>query len=109
MDNQASQVEIPKPELVAKLKGLIADAKNMPLEELCKAGDYENDSDLKYPHTKGEQIADEILSLLLFQSWADAETEPVLDEIFDLAGQLDKDINQPEIWQELFALANEIE
>lgn len=108
MEDQPSHVEISKPELIAKLEGLISDAKKMPLEELCKAGDYENIPGLKYPHTKGEHIADEIVSLLLFQSWADAETEPVLDEIFGLAGQLDRDVNQPEMWQELLTLAKEI-
>lgn len=46
MDNQAPQTELSKPELVAKLKGLIGDAKSAPIKELCKIGDYENNPDL---------------------------------------------------------------
>lgn len=49
-----------------------------------------------------------ILSLLLFQSWIDPESEPVLDEIFDIVGQLDKDVKQPDAWRDLFELAKEL-
>lgn len=107
MKNHASQVELPKPELVAKLKGLIADAKNTPLEELCKAGDYKNNPDLKYPQTEGEHIVSEALDLLLSQDWVD--DDPVLDEMTSVLGQLDTGVDKPQDWQELFALADEIE
>lgn len=107
MDNQATHVELTKPELVTKLKGLIADAKSMALEELCKIGDYKNNPDLKYPQTKSEHIVSEALDLLLSQDWVD--DDPVLDEMTSVLGQLDTGVDKPQDWQELFALANEIE
>lgn len=106
MDNRASQVELPKPELIVKLKSLIADAKNMPLEELCKIGDYKNNPDLKYPQTKSEHIVSEALGLLLSQDWVD--DDPLLDEMTSVFGQLDTGVDKPQDWQELFALAEEI-
>lgn len=107
MDSQASQVELPKPELVAKLKGLIADAKSLPLEELCKPGDYKNNSDSKYPQTKSEHIVSEALDLLLSQDWVD--DDPVLDEMTGVLGQLDTSVDKLQDWQELFTLADQIE
>lgn len=106
MDNHAPQVELPKPELVAKLKGLIADAKNMPLEELCKGGNYNNPT-LKYPQTKSEHIVSEALGLLLSQDWVD--DDPALDEITSVLSQLDTGVDKLQDWKELFALVDEIE
>lgn len=103
-----SQLDIPKPELIAKLKSYISDAQSTPIAELCKAGDYKNQPDLRYPQTKGEYLVDSITFLLASQSWIDGEREPLLDNLLSVAGQLDKDINQPEAWQELFELAKEI-
>lgn len=109
MGNNASYIEPTRPELIARLTSLIDEAKEMSSGELCRAGNYKTDPNLHHPHTKSERIVDGIVSLMLFQSWADAETEPVLDEIFSLAGQLDKDVNQPRVWQELFQLVEEVE
>lgn len=107
MNNQTSQVSIPKPELITKLKGLISDAKHTPLEELCKTGDYKNNPDLKYPQTKSEHIVSEALDLLLSQDWVD--DDPVLDEMTSVLGQLDTGVDKPQDWQELFTLAEGIE
>lgn len=101
-------MDIPKPELIAKLKSYISDAQTTPISELCKVGDYKNQPDLRYPQTKGEYLADSITTLLASQSWIDGESEPLFDDILDVAGQLDKDANQPEAWRELFELVLKI-
>ena len=108
MEYQNPQTDIARPELIAKLKGYISDAQKVPISELCKAGDYENQPGLRYPQTKGEYLVDEMLSLLLSQSWIDPESEPVLDEMTSILGQLDMGVDKPEEWQELFQLAEEI-
>lgn len=96
------RMDLTKLDLIAKLKELVISARATPLNELCRAGDYKTNSELKYPQNKGEHIADTISTLLASQSWIDGETEPELDEILDLAGWLDKDVNHPDVWQELF-------
>lgn len=70
---------------------------NTLASELCKAGDYKNQLELKYPPA-------EELCRSCFQSWIDAEAEPCLRR-FDVAGQLDKDVNQPNAWLESIELA----
>ncbi len=107
MKYQDPQMDIPKPELITKLKSYIKEAQKTPLLKLCEKCDY-TQPELTYPQTKGEYITDRILTLLLFQSWIDAESEPILDEIFDIAGQLDTNVNQPEAWRKLFNLAQDI-
>lgn len=106
MDNHTPQVELPKPELIAKLKGLIAEARNMPLEELCEVGDYNNPTP-RYPQTKSEHIVFEALGLLLSQDWVD--DDPALDEITSVLSQLDAGVDKLQDWKELFALVDEIE
>ncbi len=101
MDDQP-QIEIPRSELVPRLKSLISDAKSTPIEELCKRGDYGNQPNLKYPQTKGEKIVDEALSLLLSQDWVD--NDPILDEAISILGQLDMDASKSIEWQALFKL-----
>ncbi len=97
-----------KPELVAELKNILEEGASTPISELCKMGDYKICPDLKYPHTPGEIIVDKILDLLLFQSWINPEDEPLLEEIFDIAGSLDKDVSNPKLWKELFELGQRI-
>lgn len=106
MKHQTPQVKISRLELITKLKSLIAKAKNMPLNELCKVGEYNNNRDIKYPQTKGECIVDEALTLLLSQAWVD--DDPALDEIESALGPLDIDVNKPAYWQELFKLVDEL-
>ncbi len=57
-------MDITRPELIAELMGYMNDVKKTPLSELCKKGDY-TQPDLKYPQTKGEYLADKILTLLI--------------------------------------------
>lgn len=107
MVHQDQSMDIPKYELIIKLKSYIGEAQKIPLSELCKKGDYIQ-SVLKYPQTNGEYLADSISTLLASQSWIDGESEPALDDILDVAGQLDIEVNQPEVWRELFKLAQKI-
>ena len=98
--------DITKSELTSKLKGLINDAKNLPIEVLHKAGDYKDNPNLRYPQTPSEDIVAEALSLLLEQDWID--DDPILNEITSVFGQLDTGVNNPSAWQDLFQLAEEL-
>jgi hypothetical protein len=94
-------------DLVEELRSYIRDAERTPLSQLCKKGDY-TQSGLRYPQEKGEYLADKISTALASQSWIDGESEPVLDQMLAVVGQLDIDANQPEVWQELFDLSQEL-
>ncbi len=107
MNNQAPQIEPSKSELIVKLKDLINSAQTTPLEEICKTGDYKSNPDLKYPQTKGEYIVDKALTLLLSQDWVD--DDPVLNEMVSVLSQLDIGVDKPEVWLELFELAEEVQ
>lgn len=106
MNDQVPQVELPKPELIAKLKGLINDAQKTPLSELNKGGDYKSNPELRYPQTKSEYIVSEALDLLLSQDWVD--DEPVPDEMVSILSQLDTGVDKPQDWQKLFELAKKL-
>lgn len=93
--------------LLEQLHRLLADICATSLEELCRKGEYAADPSLRYPQTKGEYLADSLSSLLASQSWIDGESEPALDELLGIVGQLDQDVAQPEVWQELLALADD--
>lgn len=108
MQYQPSQIDLPKSELISKLKDYINDAQSLPPSELHRVGDYENQPELRYPQTKSEYLVHKMLTLMLSQSWLDAETEPVLDEMTSILGQLDTGVNKPEDWHELFRLADRI-
>lgn len=95
-----------KAELIRKLSDMIRVAENMPIEELCKTGDYDVEPNLKYPQTKSEHIITEALGLLLSQDWVD--NDPILDDIASVLGQLDTGVNKIWAWQKLFRLAKEI-
>jgi hypothetical protein len=99
--------ENPELALVAKLKSLISDAKNLSLSELYKAGDYKGNPDLRYPQTDSVRIVVEALNLLLDQDWVD--DDPLLDEMASVFGQLDTDVNKLQTWQSLFELAKELD
>lgn len=107
MEYQDSQLDTPKSELIVKLKGYINEAEKAPLSELCIGGDYTR-PESRYPQTKGERLTDAISTLLASQSWIDSNAEPILDEILDITGQLDIDVNRPDAWQELFKLARKL-
>lgn len=99
--------DLTRSELIHQLEGYLRDVENTPLPDLCLKGDYRQPG-LKYPQEKGEYLADTISTLLATQSWIDAESEPVLDQILTVVGQLDTDANQPAVWQELSDLSHEL-
>jgi len=109
MEPQDQSMDIPRPELINKVKDFLHEAKKMPLSELCKTGDYKNQPDLKYPQTKAEYLAYSMLNLLLDQSWLEPDTDPLLDEILNELSSLDMGVNSPKTWQELFKLSEELE
>lgn len=105
MKNPTSD-EHSKVELMRNLNDLIRTAENIPIEELCKTGNYDAEPNLKYPQTKSEHIVSKALGLLLSQDWVD--DDPILDDITGVLGQLDTGVNKIWAWQELFRLAREI-
>lgn len=98
-------MDISRAELIARLMVLIDDAQSTPLSELCERGDYNNQSELRYPQTKGEFLADNISTLLASQTWIDGETEPILDDMLGVVSLLDTNANRPDTWRELFDLS----
>lgn len=102
-------MDLSKNVVIEQLESLISDAQRVSITELCKKGNYKQQPDLRYPQTKGEYIADSISTLLASQSWIDGTTEPLLDDILEVAGELDKDANQPNKWEQLFNLAEQIQ
>jgi hypothetical protein len=94
--------------LTKELFAYINEARSMTEYERTLKGDYKNNPDLHYPQTQSEHIADKISTLLASNDWVNGEDEPVLDEMLGLAGQLDIDVNQPDVWQDLFKLADEL-
>jgi len=103
-----SEFDTPRPVLIKTLKRLIDDAMRTPINELCRRGDYSS-PDSRYPQTKGEHIANAVTDLLITQSWVDGVDEPMLDDVLEVAIQLDGDVNQPEVWQELFEFLHKIQ
>ena len=101
-----SYVEFPQADGLAKVRDLLEYAKKLPLKDLCKEGDYKNNSNLRYPQTRGEQVVDALLTYTLHDSRA--EDNPVIDEMMSILSQLDTGVNKPEEWQSLFALMPEI-
>ena len=94
--------------LIKELLSYIDEACNMTDHERNLAGDYKNDSTLRYPQTKSEYIVDKISTLLASSDLVDDENEPILDEMLGLVGQLDININQPVVWLDLFKLSDEL-
>lgn len=95
-----------KENLINEIFSIINEARSIKEVELCQKTDYKNNPDLRYPQTKSEQIVDKLLTLLL-NDLIDCEDEPILDEMCNFVGQLDMDVNQPNIWKDLFKLADE--
>ena len=83
-------------------------ARNMAKNELILSGDYKNNPELRYQQTQSEYIADKISTLLASKNLIDDRYEPILDEMLDLSGKLDIDVAQPDMWKNLFALADEL-
>lgn len=66
---------------------------------------------------EGDALAGRILSVLAMQSadgvdhdnWLNEVDEPLLEEILNLAGALDLDSNQPDVWEKLLKVISELE
>ena len=94
--------------LIQNLFIYIDEARNMTRDDLILSGDYKNHPELRYPQTQSEHIVDSISTLLASNDLIDDKYEPILDEMLDLSGKLDIDAAQPDIWKNLFALADEL-
>lgn len=94
--------------LIKELLLYIDEARNMTDHDLSLKGDYKNNPTLRYPQTQSEYIADRISTLLASNDWVNGEDGPILDEMLELAGQLDMNVCQPDVWRDLFKLADEL-
>lgn len=94
-------MDISRLELIERITKLVSDLDDSTIDELCQRGKYAEDPNLRYPQTRGEHIADEVSTLLASQSWIDGEAEPLLDDMLEMSGQLDQDVDQPDIWKQL--------
>jgi len=95
-------------ELIKELLTCIDEVRKMTDHDRNLMGDYKNDTTLRYPQTKSEYFVDKISTLLAHSDLVSDENEPILDEMLGLAGQLDIDVNQPEVWQDLFKLSDDL-
>lgn len=77
------------------------------MDDLTRRGDY-TDQDTKHPQSIGEDIADKLTYALASQAWMDAEAEPELERVLDLAIPLDSDPTSAALWKELLAAIDEI-
>ena len=107
MEAQDPLDDITRPELLVELMGYINEAKNMPLSELCKRGDYSQPG-ARGLQTKSEYLANDIMGLLVSQTWIDGESEPILDDMLGVVSQLDMSVDKPKDWQRLFEIAQEL-
>lgn len=94
--------------LVKELFIYINEVRSMSEYDRSLKGDYKNNPELRYPQTQSEYLADKISTLLASNDLINGEDTPILDEMLELAGQLDTDVNQPDVWQDLFKLADEL-
>lgn len=74
---------------------------------LYERADYSNPS-TTYPQTTSEKYVNNLLHIYLTEEWIDPESEPLLDEIASVLGELDKDVNNKNAWQHLFKLVDEL-
>jgi|GEM_PF-3315930 len=88
--------------LVAYVCELADEARHLPVSEREARGDY-RDSNRKFPQTKGEEIANSISYALAIQDWIDYETASDLEEVGSIAGNLEINTDDHELWQRLFA------
>ncbi len=75
-------------------------AKQVPLDKLAQKGNI--GSDVRFPITKGVDVAGYIAGVLLPHSWIDWDTHPELEDIGSLASELDWQTDDKKLWQELF-------
>jgi len=107
--NQTLSSEKPQRELVVSYLRLLSNkAKELPLNEREARGDYQNPAN-KFPQTKGEDIASDISSCLAQQEWVTQESEPLLEEIGTIAGNLEINPGDAELWQELFVAVEKLD
>ena len=98
----------PDRELVVQYVKLLSDeARNLSAGERESRGDY-RDSIRKFPQTKGEDIASEISSCLAQQEWIDWDTEPELEDIASIAGNLEINTEDGELWRALFSKVDQL-
>lgn len=102
--NQLNEID----NLAKELLVFIDEARSMTNSDRSLKGDYRNNPNLRYPQTHSEYIADKISTLLSSCNSINGEDTPILDEILGLAGQLDTNVDQPDVWQDLFKLADEL-
>jgi len=96
-----STAHAPRKLLVAYIKARGAEARQLSPDEREARGDYTNQAN-KFPQTKGEDIASEIQSCLAQQDWISYDTADDLEEIAEIAGSLEIDTDNHELWQDLF-------
>lgn len=106
MDN--TKQELKSSDLVKELLSYIDEARKMTDQDRNLIGNYKNDPTLRYPQTKSEYIVDKISTLLASSDLVNGEDEPILDEMLGLVGQLDIDVNRPDVWLDLFKLSDEL-
>lgn len=100
-DQVYSTAHAPRKVVVAYLKELVHQAKNLPPDELVERRDY-TDPAAQTEMAKGEAIASEITGCFIQQAWIDQDTADDLEEIGEIASQLEIDYDHPTLWQELF-------
>ena len=98
----------PRQLLVEYVKELASEAKQLPIDEREARGDYA-DSSKKFPQTRGEEIANAINYALSMQDWIDYETADDLEEVGEIAGNLEISPDKHKLWQELFAKVDELQ
>jgi len=85
----------PRELVVAYTKAVVEEAKRLPMTQLATRGSAHSMS-------QGEIVASKLITGLAQQEWLDVETEPDLEDILSIAGQLDMQVDDQELWQELF-------
>lgn len=100
--------EAPRELIVAYIKLMVDEAKELPANERESRGDYHNLSN-KFPQTKGEDIASDISSCLATQDWLNWDSDPQLEEIGSIAGSLEMYTDDHMLWQELFERADKLQ
>lgn len=77
----------------------------LPMSVLCERGNYFQ-PEARYPQKPSEKYVNSLLDLYLAQEWLEPESEPLLDEISSVLGELDKDTDNERAWRHLFRLVN---
>jgi len=102
-----STTHAPRELLVAYIKALAREARDLPPNEREARGDYTNRAN-KFPQTKGEDIASDIQSSLAQQEWISYDAADDLEEIGEIAGSLEMNTDDHRLWLELFEKADKL-